>query len=250
MWWIPCTLIPFLLTGESYKTALGQKYWGNTIHAFGTTVWELMYHQPPSKLRGLPAANTPNINYPEPIGQPTLPALHGFSGSHGHRRPFRYFFFPRSLPPQQLNVIPAVRPHFPSAGLISRKLCSGWQPGDSSLPCTSKLQRDADIPGAYQGTAEQKTTPCTPRMQTLMHFFSTSTHPLPAVSFLRRNFSARRFCSSLLIQGLAQPSCSRDGVRWSLEVLQSDTTALASPHTLTAVFVRSSDGGRISPVFT
>lgn len=133
-------------------------------------------------------------------------------------------FFPRSLPPQQLNVIPAVRPHFPSAGIISRKLCSGCQPGDSSclaLPSCRGMQTFLGLTREQQSLwrkwAEQKSTPHTPRVQTQTHFFSASTHPLPAASFSRRNFSASRFCSCLLLQGLshsaAQPSCSKDGVR-------------------------------------
>lgn len=212
-----------------------------------------MYHQPPSKLRGLPAANSPNTNYPEPIGQPPLPALHRFSGSHGHRRPFRSFYSLGASHPSswmwylQSGHISHLLGLFLESCVLAASLgtavclalpnCRGMQ---TFLGLTREQQ------SLWRKWVEHKTTPCTPRMQTLMHFFSTSTHPLPAVSFSRRNFSASRFCSSLLLQGLAQPRCSRDGVRWSLEVpLQSATTALASPHTLHAVFVCSPDGGRV-----
>lgn len=65
---------------------------------------------------------------------------------------------------------------------------------------------------------------------------------------------AHRSCSRDY-SSAAQPSCSRDGVRWSLEVLcrawkssAVSHTAWASPHTLAAVFAHSRDGGRVSPV--
>lgn len=97
--------------------------------------------------------------------------------------------------------------------------CRGQQ-----LPCTSKLQRDADILRAYQGTAEPleevgraEIHPLYPKNANLMRFFSTSTHPLPAASFSRWNFSASRFCSTLLHQGLLEV--------WNSPVQPSPATA-------------------------
>lgn len=60
----PVHKYPFPLKGRATKQP-----WGENIqviqvqhgHAFGNTVWELIDHPPPSKLRGLPAANAPNI---------------------------------------------------------------------------------------------------------------------------------------------------------------------------------------------
>jgi len=87
-------------------------------------------------------------------------------------------FFPESLPLQQLGAIPEVRLHFPSAGLISRKLCSGYpflglknyQRQRTESPCTCKLQRMIGMQTPPRVTREQqshwrsgqKSTPDTP----------------------------------------------------------------------------------------
>lgn len=191
----------------------------------------------------------------------TLPALHGFSGSCGHRKPFRrpIFFFPRSLPPQQLNVIPAVRPHFPSAGLISRKLF--WLPaGDSSclaLPSCRGMQTFPGNSRASAGSGQSRNPPllpqeCKPWCISSAPALTLSLQRLPqGITSVPAGF-AHRSCSRDY-SSAAQPRCSRDGVRWSLEVLCRawksfvvSHTAWGSPHTLVTVFAHSRDGGRVS----
>lgn len=134
------------------------------------------------------------------------------------------------------------------------------------MPCTSKLQRDADILRAYQGTAEPleevgraEIHPLYPKNANPDAFLQHQHSPSPCSVFLKvelqcqqvlLNAPAPGIAGSLEFSSAAQPSYSRDGVRWSLVVpLQSVTTALVSLHTLTAVFVCSFNTGQVSSMF-
>lgn len=141
-------------------------------------------------------------------------------------------FFPRSLPAQQLNVIPAVRPHFPSAGLISRKLCSGCLPGTAvalHFQAAEGCRHPQGLSGSSRasgGSGQSRNPPlepqeCKPQCISSAPALTVSLQRLSqGVTSVPAGFA---HCSSTKdYSSAAQPSCSRDGVRWSLEVpLQS-----------------------------